>query len=782
MRKFFITVWQWQWPVILLVLAIAVIPGPRVNADEPTGEQIYRQQCASCHGVQGEGTVEHHPDPLVGDRSLKELARFINESMPEDAPEKCVGADAEKVAAYIYDAFYSEVARARRAPLRIELARLTVRQYENAVADLVGSFRAPGTWDGERGLTGEYFDSHDFRGDKRVLERRDATVNFDFGAERPQLDRPAAAEETKPGDAGSKDKDQEVLKDFSIRWRGAIMAPESGDYEILLETENGAKLWINDLETPLIDAWVQSGSQVEHRQTVRLLGGRAVPLRLDYFKHKEKSASIRLKWKPPGQAADLIPERLFSPHAVAPTLVVTTPFPPDDRSVGYVRGTTVSKQWDEATTYAALEVANYVVQKRQELAGVEDSAPDRQQRLREFCHRFAQRAFRRPLTDEEQAHFVDRAFEAATDLEKAVQKVVILVLKSPRFLYREAAGGEFPAFAVASWISFALWDSLPDQQLLDAAAAGKLAARDEIVQQAQRMTSDLRARSKLREFFHDWLLTERFHDIAKDTGLYPGFDDSLVSDLRTSLDLFLDDVAWSDASDFRQLLLADAVYVNGRIAQFYGAPLPSDAPFQKVTWEPGERAGVVSHPYLMAGFAYDSASSPIHRGVFLSRSLLGRTLKPPPDAVTPLAVDLHPELNTRERVTLQTNPAACQSCHVLINGLGFALESFDAAGKFRATERERPIDASGSYVTRSGERVEFSGVRQLAGFLATSEEVQRAFIERLFQYMIKQPIQAFGDDALQRLQSSFVENQYSIRNLLVDIAATSVQTGNTDSR
>jgi hypothetical protein len=107
----------------------------------------------------------------------------------------------------------------------------------------------------------------------------------------------------------------------------------------------------------------------------------------------------------------------------------------------------------------------------------------------------------------------------------------------------------------------------------------------------------------------------------------------------------------------------------------------------------------------------------------------------------------------------------------MINGLGFALEKFDAVGKYRQTEKERPIDASGSYVTQSGEHVEFSGVRELAAYLAASEEVQRAFVQRLFQYTIKQPIQAFGDEALPRLQASFVENQFSIRKLLVAIAA-----------
>ena len=120
----------------------------------------------------------------------------------------------------------------------------------------------------------------------------------------------------------------------------------------------------------------------------------------------------------------------------------------------------------------------------------------------------------------------------------------------------------------------------------------------------------------------------------------------------------------------------------------------------------------MTHPYLMASFAYTANSSPIHRGVFIARSVLGRVLRPPPEAVAPLAPDLHPDLTTRQRVTLQTKPESCQSCHGMINPLGFTLEHFDAVGRYRKDEKGRPIDATGSYETRTGEMVKFEGVRR----------------------------------------------------------------------
>src|SRR5262249_23651903 len=159
-------------------------------------------------------------------------------------------------------------------------------------------------------------------------------------------------------------------------------------------------LWVNEPKRPLIDAWVKSGGDTEHRGTIFLLGGRAYPLRLEFSKAKQGvddsktnknikpvKASISLEWKPPQRAAEVIPRHLLSAGRVRETFVVETAFPPDDRSVGYERGTSVSKAWDAATTDAAIATATYVAAHLGELAGVRDDAPDRLARVREFCLR-----------------------------------------------------------------------------------------------------------------------------------------------------------------------------------------------------------------------------------------------------------------------------------------------------------------------------------------------------------------------------------------------------------
>jgi cytochrome c553 len=738
------------WTLLGIVAALA--PSLATGEEPKAGERIFHQRCAVCHGEKGEGT-EDYSQPLVGDKSVAELARLIHQTMPEDDPEMVVDEEARQVAEYLYDAFYSPIAQVRNAPPRIELSRLTVRQYQNAVADLLASFSSPGDSGAERGLRGEYFNDRRPRRDKRVIERTDAVVDLHFGEASPEPEKIGAEE-------------------FSIRWEGGVLAPDTGDYEFVVRTENAFRLWVNNPNQPLIDAWVRSGDGTEFRETIRLLGGRVYPLKLEFFKSKrEKTSSISLQWKPPHHTEEVIPERNLARGRFNKLLVIGTPFPPDDRSMGYERGTAISKEWHEASTYAAIETAGYVAANLNELAGARSDSRDRDRRVREFCRTFVERAFRRPLTDEERAFYVDRRFEDA-DEETAVKRVVLLALKSPRFLYREIGAGD--AYDTASRLALVLWDSVPDQKLLDAAAKGELSTPEQVRTQAERMANDPRTRSKLRAFLHLWLRVDHLENISKDQEQFPEFDEQVISDLRTSLDLFLDDVVWSESSDYRQLLLADSIYLNGRLAKLYGAELPEDAPFQKVAFDPQERAGVLSHPFLLTGFAYHGTSSPIHRGVFVARSLLGRMLKPPPVAVAPLSPDLHPDLTTRERVIEQTSPQMCMSCHSMINALGFPMEHFDAIGRYRTEEKGKPVDATGMYQSVSGTMAEFAGVRDLAAYLSANDESHTAFVQQLFHALVKQPVFAYPDQP-QQLRRTFIEDNYHVQRLLVNIAITAAQ-------
>lgn len=755
-------------PRLLLVCTLVFLAGSAVVA-APDGAKIYQQKCASCHGDKGQGNPKEYAQALIGDRSIGQLAKYVGKTMPKDDPESLTAEESQAVAAYIHEAFYSPMAQARNKPPRVDLARLTVKQHRQAISDLIYSFRNPPTaWGRQNGLNASYYNGRRMNPQSKVLDRVDAEVKFDFKDKSPEEKVDAA--------------------EFNIRWAGSILAPDTGDYEFIVRTDHATRLWVNDNNIALIDAWVKSGNDVEFRGTLPLVSGRVYSIRLEFSKAKQgvddskknppkpKPAFIELHWKRPNRSAEVIPTRFLSTQFVPEQFVPSTPFPPDDRSYGWERGTTVSKEWDQAATEASFELADYVARKLNELAGTKDGAADQLPKVKAFAKTFAERAFRRPLDPLQQKLIVDKAFEGSKDLQLAIKKVVLLVTKSPMFLYREVSGGT-DAFDTAARLSFSLWDSLPDAELWKAASEGRLKTPEQIRPQAERMLNDQRAKAKLNSFLNEWLNLSHAHAIDKDPKRFPGFDAKVANDLRNSLDLSLNDVLSSPNADFRQLLLSDEIYLNGRLAKVYGAKLPEDAPFQKVKLNPDERAGVVTHPFLMSTFAYTGASSPIHRGVFLVRGVLGINLKPPQEAFTPLAEDLHPNLTTRERVLLQTKPQNCQSCHSLINGIGFTLESYDAIGRFRMQDNNKPIDSSGQYTTRGGETVKLKGPRELGQFLANSDEVHQAFTEALFHHLAQQPVRAYGPTQLGQLRDGFVKSSFNIKKLVLDIASTTAQKG-----
>ena len=753
-------------PFLALAAAVAA-------ADHP-GLAIYKEHCARCHADNGVGTKDV-PEQLVGDRSVNQLAAYIDETMPEDDPSKVTGDAARHVAEYIHGAFYSAVARDRNRPARVELSRLTVRQYQNTVADLVASFRKSGPGvDDRRGLRAEYFQGRAFDRKELVYEQIDPQVNFNFGVEGP-------------------DPERFEPNRFAIRWMGSIVPPETGMYEFVVRTEHSAKLALNTAwyEPPLIDAYVKSGTETEYRASIFLLGGRAYPLKLEFSKANQgvdnkkheplTNASIELLWKPPHGVLEAVPERCLIPHDAAEVFVLKTPFPPDDKSIGYERGTSVSQDWFAAATAASIETADHVLDHIEHLARLKRDAPDRAEKLRTFAASFAERAFRRPLADDLRSLVIDRPFVDAPDLDTGLKRSLLLVLNSPRFLCREADSPANPAdaFETAERLSFGLWDSIPDQPLWEAAAKNQLATPEQVKKQAARMVNDRRTRAKVRDFLFAWLRVDLGPEISKDQTRYSEFSPEIAADMRTSLEIFLDETLWSEGTDsrrsgdFRRLFTDDEVPINGRLAPLYGVNMPPDTAFRRVRLDDGRRGGLLSHPYMMSVLSYAGATSPIHRGVFLARSVLGNTLKPPQEAIAPLAPDQHPDLTTRERVALQTSAVACQTCHTMINPLGFALEDFDPIGRYRTAESngsiEKPINAAGSYLPREGPEATFKGSRELAAYVATSRDAHEAFVQSLFHALVKQPMRAWGPDTLDNLRKSFAAGDFDIRRLLVDI-------------
>ncbi|MHC2068101.1 DUF1592 domain-containing protein [Bremerella sp. T1] len=758
---------------LLAVLGVSQLCWANDEALRDKGKKIYTNMCADCHGENGEGVVGAYESPLVGDASLGELSHQIVKTMPEGDAESCVGPDAEAVAAYMHYAFYSEAARIRNRPPQISLARLTGNQLRQSLADIYSHFHGTPGYTEERGVKGIYFTGARWKNENKKIERVDSMIDFDFGRE-------------SPGEGINKE-------DFLIHWNGSIIAEETGDYEIVVRSTVSFTMDFGKLGRTLIDNHVQSGDKTEFRELVRLTAGRAYPFKIDYVQRKRKTeqppAMISLSWVPPHGTEQLIPERNLIPWTTEPTYSLQTKLPPDDRSYGFERGIAVDRQWDDSTTSAAIEFGIVAAEElwphysRRNKKITEEN----RERLKSFLTEFVEVAFRTKLSDELKELYINQQIAQSPDDNEAIRRVVLMTLKSPRFLYPQTDKHDSPSQQAANRLALTFYDSIPsDKWLLDKVEKNQLQNEQQVRDAAWRMVNDYRTRGKTREMLHEWLNVGHFGEITKDEARFPGFEPELVADMRASLDAFLDDVVWSEKSDYRQFFTADWAYSSDRMAKFYGdawkpaevaipeedkqprGPRPQD--LRKTASDGKHRLGLLTHPYLMSGLAYTDSTSPIHRGVFLIRYVLGRTLRPPNDAFTPLSPDLHPDLTTRERVALQTSPESCQVCHTRINGLGFTLEHFDAVGRFRELEKERPIDSTGSYTTRDGQEVTFQNEQELAQFLANSDDAHRAFVSRAFQHFVKQPVAAYGPNKLDELTEKFKNSGYSIRALLVEIA------------
>ncbi|MEO0444553.1 MAG: DUF1592 domain-containing protein [Verrucomicrobiota bacterium] len=748
-----------------LFFSAFIVSASTLSADS-RGLAIYQKHCLECHGKDGSG--DEDTDPFEGSRSLAWLTGKIERTMPEDHEDRVVGADARAVAEYVHREFYQA---AQTEPVRAELAHLTVRQYRASVTDLIAIFRND-YWHSvseDFGLEAKYFGSRRYNAKKEnegrdQFVRIDPRIQFDFGTGTPNLPK---GKEFPP-------------EEFSILWGGGLVPPATGTYEFVIRTRNGVNLWVNnraanDQTGQLIDGYVAPSNEVrELRASLYLTADRVYPIELRFFKYKEDKASVELLWKPPHGVLEVIPKRALRKHGRWESFVSDTPFPPDDRSFGYERGTNMSEAWLDAVVASATQAANYLVDHKRHYANISSKDPVEKQvaQVKRFAGEFLQYALRRPMNQEQRSKLIHPHFSAAgDDYLEGLKRTILFGLTSPEFLYPEATLPN-DRHATAERLALALWDSIPDKKLRKLAATNKLRTQEEARKQAEWMLWDRRTQAKIREFFGEWLELERAEELAKDTKRYPEFRPEVLADLQTSLDLFLHESVWGkEHASFPNFVLSEDVFLNRRLGELYGKPVKGNQ-FQRVRLPGQGRSGVLTHPLVLSGLAYHDNTSPIHRGVFLTRNVLGQTLNPPPDANLFEDGKFDPKLTMREKVTELTKAKTCMGCHVTINPLGFAMENYDAIGRWRTKEQGKPINPRGRVTTHDGKSLQLKGARDIGKFVAHDPAAQRAFVGKVFEHLTKQPPEAFGRDTEERLRRTWADQGFWIPALFMEIAVT----------
>ena len=442
--------------------------------------------------------------------------------------------------------------------------------------------------------------------------------------------------------------------------------------------------------------------------------------------------------------------------------------------------------------------------------------------------RFARRAYRRPLRAGERERLFDfwRANRAAGPPDEAVALTVAGILQAPPFHFRVApdaasgrgdgdrAGSGANAWALASRLSYFLWDSMPDAELFAAAGAGELATAAGVERQARRMLDDPKARPAVVRFHHQWLGTEDVLLIAPARrafgprfGIAPRIDTArdddvewptILGPVRHSLlieaGLFFERTVFDGDGTFTALMTDHHGYMSDATAPIYGDGVARDPhgasvtlPIEFVavsigrqdsltlhpaTFPPGQRAGVLTLPAVLAVGAYAVQPGPILRGVrVLERVACMHLGTPIQGAETALPPDtLAVESTNRERTAAATDRPACASCHRRINPPGFAFEHYDALGAWRAEDNGQPVDASGTLALPGGETIAFTDGVDFARQLAESPRARDCYALHWTRYALGDRIES-SEPALEPIRRRFREND-SIQELLVSIAAS----------
>ncbi|MGE3315670.1 MAG: DUF1592 domain-containing protein [Planctomycetaceae bacterium] len=383
---------------------------------------------------------------------------------------------------------------------------------------------------------------------------------------------------------------------------------------------------------------------------------------------------------------------------------------------------------------------------------------------KEILTKFAGRAYRRPVTDEELApllKLVQLGMESGESFDGAIQLAVQAVLVSPNFLFRierdndpnnPQATHTVADYELATRLSYFLWSTMPDEELFAIAAKGELHKPEVLEQQTRRMLKDPKSRALVDNFASQWLNLRNLDIATPNQKTFDGFNDELRADMRRETEMLFETVMREDLSIVR-FLDADFTFVNERLAKHYGIPDIKGGEFQRVSLTGGKRTGVLSHASILTLTSDPTKTSPVKRGKWVLENLLGAGPPPPPAKVPDLAETkkAKPDATLREQMELHRSNAMCASCHKSMDPMGLSLENFDGVGRWREKDGDKPIDASGTLP--SGEKI--ANAQDLIRVLKGREaEFTRHYVRTLLTYALGRGLEYYDKCAVDSITSA----------------------------
>ena len=408
-----------------------------------------------------------------------------------------------------------------------------------------------------------------------------------------------------------------------------------------------------------------------------------------------------------------------------------------------------------------------------------DSADDDPACARTILETLANRAYRRPVTDADLAPLLALYQEGATSagFDAGIQRALDLLLVSPEFLFRVERDAEhvppntayrISGLELASRLSFFLWSSIPDAELLDLAVAGELAEPAVLDRQVRRMLADPRSEALVTNFAAQWLFLRNLPAITPDLRRFPDFDERLREAMRRETELFVKHIIREDRP-VTEFLTADYTFVNERLARHYGITHVQGSHFRRIAIADEARRGLLGHASILTVTAYPHRTSPVLRGKWVLENLLGTPPPPPPADVPPLedTPGATQELSMRERMAQHRSNPTCAACHAIMDPPGLSLEHFDAIGRWRSVDASfSPIDASG--VLPDGATFDgAAGLRQ--ALLGRPELFFTTLTEKLLTYALGRGIEYYDAPAVRAILRDAARDDHRFSSLVLAI-------------
>jgi hypothetical protein len=402
---------------------------------------------------------------------------------------------------------------------------------------------------------------------------------------------------------------------------------------------------------------------------------------------------------------------------------------------------------------------------------------------RRILSTLARQAYRKPAdntTLDTLMGFYQRGRSTHHNFDRGIESALQFILASPEFLFRvemdppASAGASGNVYrlndlALASRLSFFLWSSLPDEPLLTLASQGKLSQPAILEQQVRRMLADARSKTLIDNFVEQWLHLRNLKNSNPDLQVFPDFDDNLRQAMKEETELLFDSIMREDRS-VMDLLNADYTFVNERLARHYGIPDIYGGRFRRVPVTDERRRGLLGQGSILTVTSYPNRTSPVERGKWILTNFLGVPPQPPPPNVPPLQETSGSDgkvLPLRERLEKHRASPTCAGCHRMMDPIGFALENFDATGRWRAKEDDRPIDASGTLFTGAV----LDGVVGLRREIAKNPDVFVGVLtEKLMTYALGRGIEYYDMPAVRGVVQDARAGNYRFSSIVLGVA------------